>query len=183
MISIRELGARDAAQYVGSLATVLLDCVEGGASVSFMASLTRGEAESFFTKVANDVARGERILLAAFAGSELVGTVQVHLATPPNQPHRADVAKLLVTRKARSRGIAAQLMEAAEEASRRVGRSLLVLDTVTGSPAERLYVRLGWTRVGVIPNYALFPDGRWCDTTVFYKELGAVDTGANEPQS
>jgi len=117
------------------------------------------------------VQRGDRILLAAFIDSRLVGTVQILLATPPNQPHRADVAKLLVRRSARGQGIGRQLMEQVEEASRLAGKTLLVLDTVTGDPAERLYLRLGWNRVGVIPKYALYPDGTWCDTTIFWKQL------------
>jgi ribosomal protein S18 acetylase RimI-like enzyme len=101
----------------------------------------------------------------------LIGTVQILLATPPNQPHRADVAKLLVHRSARRRGVASLLMLHAERAALAAKKTLLVLDTVTGSPAERLYRRLGWSTVGVIPNYALFPDGRPCDTTVFFKHL------------
>ena len=156
---------------MGALAEVLLDCVQGGASVSFMADLTKEAAESFFEGVIQGVQRGDRILLAAFIDSKLVGTVQLHLATPPNQPHRADVAKLLVLRSARGQGIAARLMEHAEEAARVAGKSLLVLDTVTGGTAERLYERLGWTKAGVIPKYAMFPDGTWCDTTIFWKQL------------
>ena len=171
MISVRQLSAAEGHQHLGPLADVLLDCVEGGASVSFMASLTKADAESFFEKVLEEVRRGDRILLAAFIDSKLVGTVQVHLATPPNQPHRGDVAKLLVLRSARGRGVGALLMQHAEEASRRAGKTLLVLDTVTGGDGEKLYTRLGWTRVGVIPKYALFPDGTWCDTTIFWKQL------------
>ncbi len=158
-------------QCVGALADVLLDCVEGGASVSFMASLSKPEAEAFFANVVEGVERGDRILLAAFLDSDLLGTVQILTATPPNQPHRADIAKLLVRRSARGQGVATRLMEQVEEASRRAGKTLLVLDTVTGGDAERLYVRMGWTKAGVIPNYALFPDGRFCDTTVFLKDL------------
>lgn len=171
MIEIRRLSAAEGRQYVGALAEVLLDCVQGGASVSFMASLSKAEAESFFEKVVEGVERGERILLAAFVDSELLGTVQIITATPPNQPHRADVAKLLVHRSARGQGLATRLMEQVEEASRSAGKTLLVLDTVTGGDAERLYMRLGWTKSGIIPNYALFPDGRFCDTTVFWKDL------------
>ena len=162
----------DGHKYVAALAGVLLDCVQGGASVSFMASLTKAEAEAFFEKVVEGVQRGERILLAAFIDSQLVGTVQIILATPPNQPHRADVAKLLVLKSARKQGVGARLMESVDEASRQAGKTLLVLDTVTGDPAERLYMRLGWNKVGVIPNYALYPDGRFCDTTVFWKQVG-----------
>jgi GNAT superfamily N-acetyltransferase len=171
VIEIRQLTAEEGRHYVGELADVLLDCVQGGASVSFMASLTKPEAESFFEQVAEGVERGDRILLAAFLDSKLVGTVQVVFPWPPNQPHRADVAKLLVARRARKQGVAQRLMEHAEIVSRQAGKTLLVLDTVTGDNAERLYTRLGWTRVGVIPNYALFPDGSWCDTTIFWKQL------------
>jgi GNAT superfamily N-acetyltransferase len=173
VIEIRQLDAAEAAQHQEALARVLEDCVEGGASVSFMSPFSRAEAAAFFEKVVEGVDRGERILLAAFIGSELVGTVQIITATPPNQPHRADVAKLLVHRSARGQGVADALMKRVEEASALAGKTLLVLDTVTGSTAERLYLRLGWNRVGVIPNYALFPDGRPCDTTVFWKQLGA----------
>ena len=171
MLEIRQLTAAEGRQYVGALAEVLLDCVEGGASVSFMASLSKAEAESFFETVLAGVDKGERILLAAFLDSKLAGTVQILLATPPNQPHRADIAKLLVARAARGQGIAGQLMERAEEASRLAGKSLLVLDTVTGDRAERLYLRLGWTKSGVIPKYAMYPDGKWCDTSIFWKQL------------
>jgi GNAT superfamily N-acetyltransferase len=171
MIEIRQLNATEGLPYLRALAEVLLDCVEGGASVSFMAPLPRATAESFFEKVLQGVQQGDRILLAAFIDSKLVGTVQILIATPPNQPHRADVAKLLVLRSARGQGVGARLMEHVEEASRLAGKTLLVLDTATGGNAEKLYACLGWTRVGVIPHYALFPDGTWCDTTIFWKQL------------
>ena len=171
MIETRRLTAAEGRQYLGALAYVLLDCVEGGASVSFMASLSKADAESFFEKVLEEVQHGNRILLAAFIDSELVGTVQILTAMPPNQPHRADVAKLLVLRSARGQGVGSRLMKHVEEASRLAGKTLLVLDTATGDLAERLYMRLGWTRVGVIPRYALYPDGTWCDTTIFWKHL------------
>jgi GNAT superfamily N-acetyltransferase len=159
-------------QYLNALADVLVDCVEGGASVSFMLPFSREAAESFFRKALEDVGQGHRILLAAFLDSELVGTVQIITATPPNQPHRADIAKLLVLRSARGHGVGQLLMAHVEEVSRSVGKTLLVLDTVTGEAGERLYRRLGWTAAGVIPDYALFPDGGFCDTTVFWKRLG-----------
>jgi GNAT superfamily N-acetyltransferase len=138
-----------------------------------MAPLSRERADAFWRGVAEGVAAGDRILLVAEdgAGGEIVGTVQVVFAWPENQPHRADVAKMLVRRSARRRGLGALLMGAAEEAARAAGRTLLVLDTVTGGDAERLYARLGWTRVGVVPDYALWPDGRPCDTTIFYRRL------------
>jgi GNAT superfamily N-acetyltransferase len=171
VIEVRQLNAEDGRHQLHALAEVLLDCVQGGASVSFMASFSRADAESFFEGVLQSVQKAERILLAAFVDAQLVGTVQIVLTTPPNQPHRADIAKLLVLRSARGQGIAARLMLQAEEASRHAGKTLLVLDTVTGGQAEKLYTRLGWNRVGVIPNYALFPDGTPCDTTIFWKQL------------
>ena len=171
MVEIRQLSADEAYGYIADLATVLLDCVEGGASVSFMAPLSRQEAEAFFERVVQGVRSGDRILLAAFADEKLVGTVQIVTAMPPNQPHRADVVKLLVLRSARAQGIGGQLMNFVETASRRAGKSLLVLDTVTGGSAEKLYLRLGWTKAGIIPKYALFPNGEWCDTTIFWKHL------------
>ena len=171
MVEIRRLDAAGAQQYVSALAEVLVDCVEEGASVSFMAPLSESEARTFFEQVLTGVEGGHRILLAAFSDSKLVGTVQLLTASPPNQPHRADVAKLLVLRSARGQGVATRLMQFVEDTGRAAGKTLLVLDTVTGGEAEKLYLRLGWTRVGTIPNYAMFPDGRWCDTTVFYKHL------------
>jgi GNAT superfamily N-acetyltransferase len=171
VIEVRRLSAADGHKDLGALAEVLVDCVEGGASVSFMAPFSRLQAESFFETVLAEVERGGRILLAAYASGKLVGTVQIAYAWPPNQPHRADIAKLLVMRSARGQGIATLLMQQAENHARAAGKTLLVLDTVTGGDAERLYERLGWTKVGVIPRYALYPDGRWCDTTVFYKDL------------
>ena len=171
MIQIRRLTAAEGRQHLDALAGVLLDCVEGGASVSFMAPLSKAVAQSFFEQVLEGVQKDDRILLAAFDGSQLVGTVQVLVAMPPNQPHRADIAKLLVLRSARGKGVGRQLMEHVEHASRLAGKTLLVLDTATGEDAERLYLRLGWTRLGVIPNYAMFPDRRWCGTTFFWKQL------------
>jgi ribosomal protein S18 acetylase RimI-like enzyme len=136
-----------------------------------MAPFSHEQARDAFDVVAEDVEQGRRLLLAAFLNGDVVGTVQVVLALPPNQPHRAEIAKLLVHRSARRRNIAQLLMERAEAEARAEGKTLLVLDTVTGDNAERLYERLGWTRVGVIPGYALYPDGRPCDTTVFWKAL------------
>jgi GNAT superfamily N-acetyltransferase len=170
-IEIRRLGVTEAHAHLDGLAAVLADCVAGGASVSYMAPFSHQQARSAFEVVAAEVEQGRRLLLAAFADGDLVGTVQVILALPPNQPHRGEIAKLLVHRSARRRGIAQLLMERAEAEARAEGKTLLVLDTVTGDSAERLYERLGWSRVGVIPGYALYPDGRPCDTTVFWKGL------------
>lgn len=169
---VRRLDAGEAAGCVDALADVLLDCVEGGASVSFMWPLPRERALAFWRGVAEGAARGERVLLVAEdrAGA-IVGTAQLILSQPDNQPHRADVAKMLVRRCARRRGLALRLLAALEEEARREGKTVLVLDTVTGGDAERLYERGGWQRVGEIPNYALMPDGRPCATTYFHKQL------------
>jgi GNAT superfamily N-acetyltransferase len=166
---IRHAGRADAE----ALADVLLDCVEGGASVGFMLPLPRPRAVAFWQNALDSAARGERIVLVAedAASGTVVGTVQVVLAMPDNQPHRADIAKMQVHRRARRRGLGEALMRAAEDAARGAGRTLLVLDTVTGSDAERLYTRLGWKRCGEIPGYALWPTGGLCSTTVFYREL------------
>jgi GNAT superfamily N-acetyltransferase len=172
-IEIRRLDVADVHAELDGLAAVLADCVAGGASVSYMAPFSHEDARAAFEVMASEIEAGRRLLLAAFAVDRVVGTVQVVLALPPNQPHRAEIAKLLVHRSARKRGIAQLLMEHAESEARAEGKTLLVLDTVTGDDAERLYSRLGWTRVGVIPGYALYPDGRPCDTTVFWKALQA----------
>ena len=169
--TLRRANPSDAHDLAG-LCDVLIDCVEGGASVSFMLPMTREKAAAFWTKSLADAARGERaVLVAEDAEGSIVGTVSVVYDLPENQPHRADVAKMLVHRRARRRGIAAELLVAAETEARASGKTLLVLDTVTGGDAERLYARCGWQRCGVIPNYALFPAGGYCSTTVFYKEL------------
>jgi len=170
-MEIRRLEAGEARAELDRLAAVLHDCVEGGASVRYLSPFSFEDARAAFETVAAGVERGRRVLLAAYVGGELVGTVQVVPAAQPNSPHRGEIVQLLVHRSARRQGVAAQLMEAAEAAARAEGRTLLVLDTVTGDAAERLYERLGWTKVGVIPDYALYPDGRPCDTTVFFKQL------------
>jgi len=156
---------------IAGLADVLVDCVEGGASVSFMSPLTLQRARAFWQGLAEEVAQGRRLLFAARDAAGIVGTVQVILSQPENQPHRADIAKMLVHRRGRQRGLGAALMQAAEDGARAAGKTLLVLDTATGSDAERLYERLGWIRVGVIPDYALWPRGGLCATTVYYRRL------------
>jgi GNAT superfamily N-acetyltransferase len=166
-VEIRRLDASEARAHLDGLAAVLVDCVEGGASVGYMTPFSQDEARRVYEGYAAEVEDDRRVLLAAFADGALVGTAQVVFAPHPNQPHRADVARVLVRRSARRRGIAARLMEAAEREARAEGKTLLVLDAVTGGDAERLYERLGWMKVGVIPNYALYPDGRPCDTTYF----------------
>jgi len=155
------------------LAEVLCDCVAGGASVGFMQPLDTQRALAFWRRVAAGVQRGERALLVAEDEAGIVGTVQLVLDLPENQPHRADLAKMLVHRRGRRHGLGAALMRAAEALARDCGRSLLVLDTVTGGDAERLYARLGWQRCGDIPGFALWPLGGPCGTTVFYRALPA----------
>ena len=168
--SPRRLHAIDDAQ-IEALAGVLIDCVEGGASVSFMHPLTRERALAFWRRVAQGVAAGERALLVADDAHGLCGTVQLVFDLPENQPHRADLAKMLVHRRARCQGLGAALMRAAEATALECGKTLLVLDAVTGGDAARLYEHLGWQRVGDIPDYALFPRGGLCSTTVYYRTL------------
>lgn len=153
------------------LSEVLIDCVVGGASVGFMWPMTQAKARAFWSKVATSAARGERIVLAAEdAAGNIVGTVQVVIDQPENQPHRGDISKMLVHRSARCKGVGAALLNAAEAAALEAGKTVLVLDTASDS-AERLYARQGWQLSGQIPQYALMPDGSFCATTVFYKVL------------
>ena len=170
-MTIRRLATVDDAQ-VGQLADVLIDCVQGGASVSFMLPLTRDKALAHWREVAAGVARGERVLVVAEDEMGIVGTVQLVLQQPENQPHRTDLVKMLVHRRARRQGLGAALMRAAEEVARECGKSLLVLDTAS-EDAARLYARLNWQRCGVIPGYALLPQGGLCATTYFYRVLGS----------
>ena len=164
--SLATLGARE----IEGLSDVLIDCVEGGASVSFMLPMTRAKADTFWRNTEASVARGERLVFVAEDAAGIVGTAQIILAQPENQPHRADLAKMLVHRRARKRGIGAALLAAAERGALAAGKTLLVLDTASDD-AERLYARHGWQRCGVIPDYALWPDGRPCATTYFFKFL------------
>ena len=156
---------------IGELADVLIDCVEGGASVSFMHPLTRERALKFWKGVASDVAADARALWIAEDEFGICGIVQLLLDLPENQPHRADLAKMLVHRRARRRGLASELLQAAEDGARDCGKTLLVLDAVTDGEAARLYEQRGWKPVGTIPDYALFPRGGLCSTTVFYRQL------------
>ena len=155
---------------VMGLADVLKDCVDGGASVSFMQPFSRERAIAFWNDIAGGVADGERALLIAEDVNGMIGTVQLVLAQPENQPHRADLSKMLVHRRARGRGVGAALMQGAELLARELGKTLLVLDTASDS-AERLYQRAGWTRVGVVPGFALLPQGGLCDTVFYYRQL------------
>ena len=165
---LERLGDHD----IRGLCDVLIDCVEGGASVSFMLPMSRAKAEAFWRDTSASAERGERIVLVALdAAGTIVGTVQVIWAQPENQPHRGDVAKMLVHRRARRQGLGAALLAAAERSAVDAGKTLLVLDTVTDSAGYRLYARLGWRLCGEIPSYALWPDGTPCPTTIFFKLL------------
>ena len=157
--------------HIDALADVLIDCVEGGASVSFMSPLTRERAVAFWQRVAQGVHTGARALVVAEDAHGICGTVQLVLDQPENQPHRADLAKMLVHRRARRQGLGSALVRAAEAAARDCGKTLLVLDAVTDGDAARMYARLGWVRVGDVPNFALMPNGDPCSTTYFYRDL------------
>lgn len=169
----RRLDAVEAAALAPALADVLVDCVAGGASVSFMAPLAPARALAFWQGVAAGVAAGDRALFVVEEAGRVLGTVQLLLGMPENQPHRAEIAKMLVRQAARGRGIGTALMRAAEALARAEGRRLLVLDTAEGGAGERLYRRLGWVALGTIPNFALYQDGRPCGSTFFYRDLGA----------
>ena len=169
-VDIIVLDAAAANAAIDELADVLADCVAGGALVSFMAPFGQCDAVAYFRTVIASVETGATALIAARLDGRVVGTVQLGLNTPPNQPHRADIMKMLVHRVARKRGIGAALLKGAEAEAKARGRTLLVLDTASGD-AERLYARAGWQRVGVIPDYALWPGGGFCDTTVFWKKV------------
>jgi GNAT superfamily N-acetyltransferase len=170
-VTVRRLHDPDSTQ-LQQLAEVLIDCVQGGASVSFMGPLALDKALAFWQGVAEGARRGERALLVAELRGRIVGTVQLVLAQPDNQPHRADLSKMLVQRSARNRGIGALLMQAAEQAARDEGKTLLVLDTASDE-ARRLYARQGWVECGTIPDFALLPQGGYCDTTLFYRRVPA----------
>jgi GNAT superfamily N-acetyltransferase len=178
--SIRRIHAVDDKQ-IDELATVLIDSVEGGASVGFMHPLTRDRATAFWRRVAHGVTAGNRALLIAEDAHGVCGTVQLVFDLPENQPHRADLSKMLVHRRVRRQGLAALLMQAAEATARESGKTLLVLDAVTDGAAARLYERLGWVRVGDIPGYALMPEGGLCSTTVFYRNLESGFITASAP--
>jgi len=152
------------------LAQLLVDAVESGAAVSFLAPLTVERAQDWWRRVMSASHSGA-IFLVARDDEGIVGTVQLHPAWAPNQPHRAEIAKLLVHRRSRRTGLGTQLMQTIEDAARRAGLSLLTLDTKRGEAAEHLYRHAGWAPVGTIPGYALDPDGTPHDAVIFYKEL------------
>jgi ribosomal protein S18 acetylase RimI-like enzyme len=175
MIEVRPLDAGETKVLRSRLCSILAACVTGGASVGFMAPYAQSDAEPFWDAVAASVQAGDVVHLGAFVGGVLAGTVQVSLKMPPNQPHRGDIKKLLVHPDFRGQGVARALMRGADNAAAKAGRTLLVLDTASGSDADFLYPKLGWEVAGVIPDYALYPDGRFCDTKVYFKRLSTAD--------
>ncbi|MDQ0318383.1 GNAT superfamily N-acetyltransferase [Pararhizobium capsulatum DSM 1112] len=168
------LSSAQAETAIPALCEILSDCVEGGASVGFLTPYSTADALPYWRGVVSAIQVGETVLIAAKLGEDIVGTVQLGIGTMPNQPHRADLKKLLVHRRARGLGLARLLMERAEAEALHHKRHVLVLDTATGSAAETIYSKLGWQRVGVIPQYALMPDGSYCGSTFFYKSLSAI---------
>lgn len=170
-LELKRLDEKGARAVLDELGALLEDAVAGGDSVSFLAGLTRSEAREFFARLLPEVAEGRRVLVVAYDDGELVGSAQLAHAWQPNSPHRSEVVKLVVHRRARGRGIGRALMERLEAEARAEGRTLLLLDTVSGSAADRLYERLGWTRFGTVPGYALDPAGAPCDVAFFYKTL------------
>ena len=172
MTTIHVLAAENMTPYIDDLCEVLADCVNGGASLGFMQPFAPEDARSYWLDVHKSVAAGHTVIAVAEHEGRVVGSVQVGLAQKPNQPHRGDLMKLLVHRSARGLGLSRKLMETVEKEAARLGRTILVLDTATGSEAEAIYPRFGWERVGVIPDYALWPQGGCCDSTFFYKRIG-----------
>jgi GNAT superfamily N-acetyltransferase len=165
---------------VSALANVLVDCVEGGASVGFMQPLDHERAQAYWSGIVESEARGDRLVFVAEEPSGLVvGTVQVLLSMPENQPHRGEIMKMLVKRSARRKGVANALMQRAENEALAAGKTLLVLDTAS-AVAERLYERRGWTKVGSIPEYALWPDGGFVPTTLYFKKLALTSPAQDQ---
>lgn len=171
MDDIRELSAEEAERRLNELGALLVDAVEDGASVNFLRGLTLGQAVDFWSSQLPAIGSGTRRLLVAEEGGKIAGTAMVTFAHQPNQPHRGEVTKMLVHRRCRRRGLGARLLAAAEATAVRHGRTLLVLDTVSGSSGERLYTRAGWVKIGEIPGYALNVDGVPEAASFFYKLL------------
>lgn len=172
MPSVRCLSADELSLHMDDLCEVLSDCVNGGASVGFMLPFTPEDGRDYWAGVQESVRVGHTIIAVAEHEGRVVGTVQVGLAQKPNQPHRGDLMKLLVHRSARGLGLSRLLMACVEQEAARHGRTLLVLDTATGSEAEAIYPRFGWEKAGIIPDYALWPQGGFCGSTFFYKRIG-----------
>jgi acetyltransferase len=172
MVTIKQVFMPAATSYLDDLVTILVAIVQGGASVGFLADITPEEARVFWQAVLEAAAQDNRVLLVAEGeGGRVVGTAQLNIATMPNGRHRAEVQKVLVHPQAQGQGVGRQLMEQLERIARERQLKLLVLDTTLGSVGERLYARLGYVRLGEIPDFAVYPDGQLHPTVVFYKQL------------
>ncbi len=170
-VEIRALQASP--EIIAPLSEILIETVASGGSVSFMHPLERRTAEAFWAGALASAARGERIVLGAFADGALVGTVSLLLDCPPNQPHRAEIAKIMTRPSHRGRGVATALLRAAEQMATRRARTLLTLDTAAEDGASTLYQKLGYTLAGTIPDYAFKPHGGLTATMVYWKRIGA----------
>jgi GNAT superfamily N-acetyltransferase len=170
-LAIRRLDADAARALLPDLADLLVDAVAGGAGVNFMAGFTAEEAAAYWSRQIEGLAAGDRVWIVAEEGGRLSGTVMCVFAPQPNQPFRADVAKMLVHSACRRKGVGAALLAAIEAEALAAGKTLLILDTTAGSAADQLYRRLGWTPFGTAPGYAYSPDGRLDDATFFFKQL------------
>jgi GNAT superfamily N-acetyltransferase len=168
---IRELAVEEYRQAIPSLADLIVDAVAGGASINFLADVSHERAAAWWRALEPDVESGVATAFVAIVDGRIVGSTLIVRSVKANSPHRAEIGKVIVHRDARRRGIAAALMRAAEERARADGRWLLVLDTITDSPAEALYRSRGWTVTGVVPNYAMLPDGTPWGATFFWKDL------------
>lgn len=171
-IAVRALVSAEVEARLDELATILLDSVAHGASVNFMAGLTEAQARDFWRGQIPGIEAGARVLLAADDGVRLVGTVVVTFAPQPNAPHRAEVGKMLVLSGVRRLGLGRRLLQAAEDAALAAGRTLLVLDTESGSVGDHLYRACGWQEAGRIADHSYTPDGRLAEATIFTKRIG-----------
>lgn len=170
-IAIRALDVAEAEARLGELSDILVDAVAHGASVNFLAGFSHDEGRDFWRSQLPGVAHGEKRLIVGDDGARLVGTVVLTFAHQPNAPHRAEIGKMLVLSSMRRQGFGRRLLTAAEEAARAAGRTLLLLDTETGSAGDMLYRSCGWTEIGRVPEHAFRADGRLAETTMFYKKL------------
>lgn len=173
-IALRPLPAPEAEARLPELAAILVDAVEHGASVNFLAGLSMEQAAGFWRGQLPGLADGSRLLFVAEAAGRLAGTVVLTLAHQPNAPHRAEIGKMLVHSALRRQGLGQRLLRMAEDAALAAGRTLLLLDTETGSAGELLYRRCGWAEVGRVPDHSLTPDGRLADATIFCKRLNSL---------
>ena len=171
MIQVRALTEALSPRQAEDLSALLIDAVEGGASLGFLKPLEIERAQAYWEKVAHAVEAGDKALLVAEIEGAILGTVQVVLDMPQNQPHRGEISKMIVHTKVRQLGLGMRLLEAAEDRARLAGKSLLVLDTQTGSAAEHLYRKAGYSPLPPLPDYALTPDGDLAPTTIFWKRI------------